>query len=206
MDVARHSGLQSPRRRRACSSPNRVKGCPGGTTERGSRLMPPTNATSPGLPASISQLFWWWQYSLAARSHRARKHEPRDRNMSSWRASPKKCASGDILCKGAQRQKRARTSRPRAACAIQYVEKASLLIRQPERRVEERHGHPDAVLGGINGLTDPPERRFAVDERPYPVSFAESDSYRTRRRGCVLPYGPTLWPLSTPRTVPVRSY
>ena len=55
--------------------------------------------------------------------------------------------------------------------AIQHVEEASLSIGQPERRVDERHGDPDAVSGGINALTDPSERRFAVDERPHPVSF-----------------------------------
>ena len=32
-------------------------GCPGGTTEPGPRLIPPTNATSLSRPASISQLF-----------------------------------------------------------------------------------------------------------------------------------------------------
>jgi hypothetical protein len=54
--------------------------------------------------------------------------------------------------------------------SIQRVEEASPSIRQLERRIEKRHGHPDAVLGRINAFTDPLERRLAVDERPYPVS------------------------------------
>lgn len=88
-------------------------------------------------------------------------------------------------------------------CAIQHVEQASLSIRQQESRVEERHGHPDAVLGGINALTDPPERRFAVDERSHPVSFPNRIATGLGE-GNVFSLTVHLWPLSTARTVSVR--
>ena len=129
--------------------------------------MPPTNAVSDGVPASIIQLFWCWQYSRGrAIPADAQRRPARAQQLALGRGAPEGAARSRLLSGLCRQNSDAHVDAARGR-AIEQVEQRAAPVGEAEVLVVEGDGEPDAVARRFDRLADPPERLAAADQRPH---------------------------------------